>query len=213
MSAKNILQELCQKHGWKAPFYTSMCQGPPHRPSWGTTLCLYPPNISQCISFNGEDQPTKKLAEQDAASKALSLFFTQSIEPTMTLKFTKKTILLVDVENLPKFIGQLPPYEGPLEIWAFVGKHHHLASQEYDDSVTVVHSPSTRLDGTDSCLQICVGMLLGEDRHEMYLIATRDHFGGSVVDMITSKELPWQAKQAHLVSSVDHLIELFGTLV
>lgn len=207
MSAKNTLQELCQKHGWKHPSYTSVCKGPPHCPIWSTEICMFPPN-TPTIKFEGENQPTKKLAEQDAATKALPLFCTQPQEAI--LKITQKTILMVDVENLPKFIAQLPPYQGHLEIWGFVGKHHHLAGHNYGDDVVMVQSPSIRADGTDTCMQLYVGMFLGENQYDTYLIATRDHFGGALVDLITSKEMPWKSRSAHLVSSVDHLTELFG---
>jgi hypothetical protein len=125
-----------------------------------------------------------------------------------TILFDQRTVLLVDVENLPNFIDDVCKEIQGLSIYAFIGYHHALCDKQFAVDVNKVLSPSTRTDGTDSCMQVYVGYFLANNKYDTYLIATRDHFGSSLVDMITSKTLLWPAKKARVVTKVRHIYKV-----
>jgi hypothetical protein len=206
--ARNELQEWCQKRGHVPPCYVSNQTGPPHKPVWRTAVTVFFKDSQS--GFFGEDGPSKKEAEASAASMVLKWIQaneTPEKGPPTKVKVTKRTAIMVDVENMPRLISQLPVFEGPVTIFAFVGKHHHLASVDYGDEVTKILSPSTRPDGTDTCMQVHAGRFLMENEYDLYLIATRDHFGGALVEMIESDAFCWQPKKAALITSVEHALE------
>jgi len=158
------------------------------------------------LKFDSPQQKTKKDAEQVAASIAMK-FLEPPIEYTPMLKIHRRTALIVDVENLPKFISQIPEYEGPMVIYAFIGKHHPLAAVDYDHQVVKILSPSHRKNGTDTCIQTWVGASLMQDDFEEYLIASYDHFAASLVDLIKSDKFSWYPRMAKVVTSVDHIVD------
>lgn len=215
----NLLQERCQGCGFPLPVYAFQHHGPSHQPVWCAEVHI--PHLE--ASFMGDDCSSKGEAKSSAASKALAHIDTvlteTGLEPKETkisqvpqphevsrLRVNKNTALIVDIENMPKFISQLPAFEGPFMIYAFVGKHHPLASVDYGSDVIKVISPSTRKDGTDTCIQVFIGKLLMEGMIDIYLIATRDHFGGALVDIITSDTFGWEAKKAEIVTDVEHVL-------
>ena len=207
--SRNQLQEWCQKRGHVLPCYTSTQSGSPHKPTWkSSVIIILDGNQSD---FFGDECPTKKESEANAASKVLEWITANGIPyegvPSPKVKVTIRTAILVDVENMPKLISQLPVFEGPVTIFAFVGKHHHLAEMDYGDEVIKILSPSTRPDGTDTCMQVHTGRFLMENQYDVYLIATRDHFGGTLMEMIESNAFSWRAKKAMLITSVKHVLE------
>jgi hypothetical protein len=142
-------------------------------------------------------------------------------------RLKRDTVLLVDVENIPKIIETyLDKYPTPPEnfwIYAFVGKHHPQASILNGSTSGIVGthphvskflSPSTRKDGTDTYMQIYVGALLYDETFEEYLICTRDHFGGTLVEIIQSNEpgQPWRSQRATLVTCLEHIENSFDAI-
>ena len=125
-------------------------------------------------------------------------------------KSRDKITMLVDVENLPRFIDDLLLNEKyrNLQIYAFIGYHHPLAEKEYPSNVIKVISPSTRKNGTDSCMQVYTGVLLYKELYNMYYIITKDYFGTTLVEMITSPNLGWIPKSAKLISRISQLTNL-----
>jgi hypothetical protein len=119
---------------------------------------------------------------------------------------TRKTAILVDVENLPKFIDGIEDRINEFDIYAFIGEHHHSVDREFPDKVIKVISPSTRSDGTDTCMQVYIGMLLAREAYETYLIATRDHYGSALVEMIQAPNLGWINKSAKLVTKPSQIL-------
>jgi hypothetical protein len=113
-----------------------------------------------------------------------------------------KTVLIVDVENLPKLLLSITTKIPDLDIYAFVGEHHCLFDAKYHEGIKKIFSPSTRPDGTDTCIQVYVGTFLAKEAYEYYLIATRDHFGSALVEMISSYNLGWTPKPAKLVTKL-----------
>jgi len=195
---KNALQQYCHSHQCELPVYTSTKQGTKHKPMWLSTVQL----CSQ--SFCGNEEQTKRAAEGSAAKIALD-----SLDRSRPVcEVTKRTALFVDVENMPKFISRLPVFKGPMMVYAFVGAKHPLASTNYGPDVKVVTSPSTRKDGTDVCIQLHIGRSLAMDEYDVYLIATRDHFGDAAVDLITAKNFTWSEKEAKVVTSPEDVINI-----
>lgn len=116
-----------------------------------------------------------------------------------------KSAILVDVENLPKFIDAISNKLHNYIVYAFIGEHHCLSEKEYPPGVIKITSPSTRSDGTDTCMQVYTGMLLSQEKYESYIIATRDHYGSTLVEMISSPGLGWSPKKARLVTNPTQL--------
>ena len=115
------------------------------------------------------------------------------------LIFNEPTALLVDLENLPKIVDELPLTLG-LDIYVFVGEHHPLVEKVFTRPVIRIISPSTRKDGTDTCMQVYTGMLLTLQKYEEYLIATIDHYGAALIEMIENNTLGWVAKRGRLIT-------------
>lgn len=204
-NSKNALLEYFQKKALPLPKYTSIrIGGRDHDPLWQSTVLI---NNTVIVS---DICSTKRAAEFSVSDKALVALHQCSIVPKHIVP--PRTVLLVDVENLPCFIDEtLEQVEG-LTIYAFIGQHHHLATKVFPPEVIKILSPSTRRDGTDTCIQVHVGILLANDNesYDHYLIATRDHFGSALVDMITSQEpsLLWDTnttRTAKVVTQVSHI--------
>lgn len=209
---KSLLQELCIKKGVKS-VYTSVQTGPSHSPTWNSDVKLQFQD-QETKTFSGEPSGTKKESESSAAESAIT--YLESCGPgtgvvsASDITLSVKTALLVDVENLPKLISELPVIYGSFTIYAFVGEHHPLVGanfcQKKAHTEIKIISPSSRPDGTDTCMQLHVGWFLRDNAYDAYLIGTRDHFGGSLVDMITSDQMYWNRKKAFMVSTVDHIL-------
>lgn len=61
---KNLLQELTQKGGLRLPAYETKKSGPPHMPTFISTVEV------RGERFQGQEAKTKRLAEVDAAKAA-----------------------------------------------------------------------------------------------------------------------------------------------
>lgn len=119
-----------------------------------------------------------------------------------------RTVLIIDVENLHNFVDEVCAEIEGLDIYAFIGCHHSLVAKKvFPHGVKRILVPSTRSDGSDTCIQVYVGYWLAQNKYDTYLIATRDHFGSSLVDMITSdsSDLPWGKKNARIVTQLEHI--------
>lgn len=199
-NVKGLLQEHCQKRKVANPIYErARVGGEDHEPLWISTV-----TVDQ-LSFTGDVQKSKILADQAAADIALA-----SLQESERTRATSKildesTVVLVDVENLPKFIDELKSEVSKCNVIAFVGEHHPLAEKTFPSNVLVIKTDSTRKDATDTCMQVYVGCLLAKNTYENYIIVTRDHFGSSLVDTIRSSRGNWMAKNARLVTSVSQL--------
>ncbi|CAH6419007.1 Hypothetical protein HVR_LOCUS195 [uncultured virus] len=218
--AKNRLQEYFQRQRLPLPQYTSeKIGGADHRPVWQSKVQLSDGSIHL-----GDPNVSKSKADISAAENALATLFSFSLTtldtlPSKPVLFSipnkvlrtaiSNTILLVDVENMPNFVDEVLQEINGLDIYAFVGEHHCLSEKIFPPNVIKIVSPSTRSDGTDTCMQVYIGFLLGSTFHnyENYLIATRDHYGSAVVDMITNKLgiNSWTPRNAKVVTQVTHI--------
>lgn len=194
---KNLLQEYHQKKSYILPTYESN-RVSNDKVEWQSTVTIY-----NGQKFTGDIKSTKSAADISAAYFAL-LYLKENIKYNKR-KISSNTALLVDVENLPLFVQDVcDNFEG-LTIYAFIGTHHCLASRSYDPSVIKVISPSNRPDGTDTCMQMYIGYLLALNKYDSYIIATRDHFGAALVELINSHNLPWQNRPAKLITTIDQI--------
>jgi hypothetical protein len=198
MSAKNQLQEFFQKQQLPLPKYTiHRVGGPDHRPQYQSTLSYNDVVLTGAI-FSNKGQATLDVAEQ-----ALKLLNTS--EP-LKIQSPDRTALFVDVENMPHFIDEVQKKIEGMTIYAFVGHHHHLSNKEWLSPIIKILVHSTRPDGTDTAMQVYVGYHLAHHNYDRYYIATRDHYGATLVEMISVQPGPWQSKTAYMVSQVDHII-------
>jgi hypothetical protein len=199
---KNILQEYYQKKKSHLPQYdTTRVGGSDTLPKWQSIVTC------DNISYLGDICPKKTAAENSAAFIALKAI--NSIEKPITPNdFNVSTAILIDIENLPKFFEEIPDCDlnnQNLTVYGFIGQYHPLSTKYGDKKIIKVLSPSTRQDGTDTCIQVYAGILLALEKYEHYIIATKDHFGSSLVEMISSSHLGWVAKTAKLAISYKNI--------
>jgi len=235
MSNKNKLQEYFQKKRLPLPLYeTYRYGGPEHKPTWVTTVFL-----CNNKKFTGEIFFDKTSAENSAALNALddinsdneiylkmekiNLSTKKSID-SETEKKINKIVLLVDVENLHKFINDFnlilnndpnfsntkfdPNYNKNFDIYAFINKNHDLVDKIFPEYVKKVVCPSLQKNGTDTYIQVFVGILLAKEMYETYIIATKDHFGNLLTELINSSNVGWTNKKAYLIVKPSQLFEL-----
>lgn len=192
MLSKNLLQEYYQKKKEPLPVYEIIRLGGfDHLPRWQCRV-----TTSDKIVAIGGVKKNKSEASMSAAKKVLKII---NNKPIVMKSVPDRTVLLVDVENLPKFVDSVVKIYNNLDIYAFVGKKHCLAHKEVPNGVHKILSPSTRQDGTDTCMQVYVGYLLANNKYDNYLIATMDHYGDVLVEMINHHKLIWEGKEARVV--------------
>jgi hypothetical protein len=207
--SKNKLQEFFQRDALPLPTYETKIIANGKSPIFISTVTLC--NGSQ---YQGEERTTKKSSEFSAAIKALinlsgldlKGLLSQKLE-NITIKSNietrKRNVIMIDIENLHNFHKSLTHKEFELfDIYVFVGVHHHLASVKFNDNIRKIMSPSTRPDGTDTCIQVFTGVCLAQKLYDNYFIATRDKFGSGLVDMIMGEGLVWEPKKGRVVTDI-----------
>lgn len=205
---KNKLQEHFQKQNKPIPEYlTLQVSGLSHNPKFQSHVTLYDGQQIQ-----GDICGTKKQAEQSSAENALKLLnklpelnntVSTPIKSTPRTDSSTKTCILIDLENMHTFPNKIIHLVDEMDVYVFVGEHHHLAEKEFPAGVVKILSPSSRKDGADTCMQVQVGMWLATDKYNYYYIVTKDHFGPCLVDMITSPAFgSRQAKHVTKVSDI-----------
>ena len=166
------------------------------------------------LSENKNIIEVEKISDDTEDGFDFETYSSKSRDANASVMLKKDTVLLVDVENIPKIIqsvlGKYIDFPENLWIYAFVGKHHSqsaVISSIKHPRVSKILSPSTRKDGTDTCMQIYVGMFLYDETFEEYMVCTRDHFGDTLVEFIESNEQdqPWKSKKATLVTCIEHI--------
>lgn len=156
-------------------------------------------NIIERLMNPSINKPTNPILPFRSTSTPPSITYNED-----TQIFDVPTALFIDLENLPKLVDELPSTLG-LDIYVFVGEHHPLVDKEFTRPIIRIISPSTRKDGTDTCMQVYIGMLLAQQKYEEYIIATMDHYGSTLVEMIQSNSLGWVPKSARLITRAKQL--------
>jgi Double-stranded RNA binding motif len=263
MNNKNKLQEYFQKKRSPLPSYeTTRHGGPDHKPSWKSTVFLYDGSkftgeiffdkisaensaaLNALNYYNFDDEIYLKLEKInliDKPEKKINLPNSEFVINESLLNFPRKNnkiALLVDVENLHKFIDEFnffcdqknqtnvnlnlnnfsktslfnskfdPNYNKNFDIYAFINKNHDLADKIFPEYVKKVICPSLQKNGTDTYMQVFVGTLLAKEMYEIYIIATKDHFGNLLTELINSPNLEWTSKKAYLIVKPSQLFEL-----
>lgn len=197
-SYKNKLQEKFQKRGKSLPKYYTIQRGDKYNPVWISEVELY-----DGMRIIGSLCKRKIDAENSAAMNALKEI--KECETMIKNDYdVSRTVMLIDIENMPKIIDELGETKY-MEIYGFVGEHHCLANKKYGEKVNKIISPSNRKDGTDTCMQVFVGYLLTEDKYDTYLIATKDHYGFTLVDVIMSNNFSWKNKIGKVITDISQL--------
>lgn len=211
---KNLLQELCQKQKIDLPVYQTKRYGDSEI-LWRSAVKIT--SGAHVRTFSGLICTNKKDAEQSAAECALRLFFDafpmlkKESKTEISIRNTRIAIL-IDYENLPGMVKSVSDIVGPdrgnqIQIYAFVGEHHHSVQNVLPDNVIKKVVKSSRTDAVDSCIQTYVGWLLAKESLDEYVIVTRDHFGFALVDMITGHGYPWAAAKAAVITNKEMMVE------
>jgi hypothetical protein len=201
MSAKNQLQEYFQKQQLSLPIYEVLrIGGSDHQPLWQASV-----RYDNDKHITGEIFSNKGQAMMDVAERALKSL--QTLDP-IKIYSPSLTALFVDVENMPNFIDEVQKKFHNMIIYAFIGHHHCLATKIWSGSnITKILVHSTRTDGTDTAMQVYIGYHLAQKNYDRYYIATRDHYGSALVEMITCQPGPWEQKIGYVVTQVSHILE------
>jgi hypothetical protein len=201
MSAKNQLQEFFQKHHLPLPIYTvHRVAGTDHQPKYQATLQY------NDIIITGAICSSKRHATLIVAEEALKMLRETKSVKTFS---PERSALFVDVENMPNFINEVIEKIEGLTIYAFIGHHHHLSNKQWSSEVIKILSHSTRTDGTDTAIQVYIGYHLAHNNYDRYYIATRDHYGSILVEMISLQPGPWESKSAYVVTQIGHILDTF----
>lgn len=216
--SKNKLQEFFQKNALLLPNYETKIIANGKSPIFVSTVTL-----CDGSRYQSDECTTKKSSEFSAAIKALINLSNLKDVSNLDLKGlspqkleivtfsnninTRKTnVIMIDIENLHNFHKSLTHKEFELfDIYVFVGVHHHLSDIKLNDNIHKVISPSTRPDGTDTCIQVFTGVCLAQNLYDNYFVATRDKFGSALVDMITGEGLFWEPKKAQVVTDISQV--------
>jgi Double-stranded RNA binding motif len=221
---KNKLQEFIQGLSGNKPLpsYQSTFVGTVHIPGWSSVVTLYDgtsykghvfPNktsselsaayvalqtITQTISQVNKNQSNSRkeeLSTIEIIPRNSNIQNNISSKNKKPIKLNGKTSLLVDIENLHKFVDQLlEEYDvlnnDNLSVYVFVNKHHHSLNKvnNYPDKIKKIICPIMRADGSDIYMQIYTGILIEKKIYQYFIIASRDKFGGTLVDIINNVE-------------------------
>lgn len=183
--------------------------GTPLAPMWVSVV-----QIHEGQTFKGTPHPSKIRAEMSAAQRAYDYIIKlpTSIPESLTLdkKFNHFIAVLVDVENCPNIIPELLRSKTEkLVIIGFVGKYHPQAESGWDQDPRVrkILVPSTRRDGTDTCMIMYTSVFLFDKTYDEYIVVTSDHFGPALVDMITASDLLWESRPARCFNKTEQIIK------
>jgi len=196
ISFKNKLQEIYQKQNKKLPKYSTYESD--KKLLWISEVELYDGK-----KYIGDLCKRKNEAEETAATYAFNDVKIEKL-PITNKYDLPRTVILVDIENMPKIIDELYDVEN-MDIYGFIGENHHLVKKEYGDKVIKIISPSNRKDGTDTCMQVYVGYLLMENNYDRYIVATKDHYGPALADIITTNNFSWKNKIAKVITDISQL--------
>lgn len=206
--SKNKLQQFFQKKALSLPIYeTKTIIDTNYKfPIFVSTVTLHDGS-----KYQGEERTTIKSSEFSAATKALEILKSESVSTEKNIEMRelsceKRNIIIIDIENLHNFHKSLTHKEFELfDVYAFVGVRHHLVNIKLDDNIHKIISPSTRPDGTGTCIQVFTGLCLAQNLYDNYFIATRDKFGSALVDMIMGEGLLWNPKKAQVVTDISQV--------
>ena len=118
-----------------------------------------------------------------------------------------KTVILVDVENMPRLAEQVATTHPEIDVYAFVGEHHGLSEKDFGPGVTKILTPGSQINGSDACLIMYTTVFLMEKKYRTYYIGTRDKFGSALVELISNRDsaMPWTYRSAKLITNVNQL--------
>ena len=226
-NAKNLLQIRCQREKLMLPIYVT-CRdgGSDHVPMWKSTVTI------NALSCEGVPSMTKIQAEISAAERFLAVFvekkndpsearierpelgrFNQEIistnthfkVPTPIEKDLRRTILLIDGENMHGFAAKLPDsILNSVTVHLYLGEHHALSSKESDHRIKKILCPGSRKDLVDTCITMHVAMFLTQKLYDRYWIASRDHFASTVVDLIGWSMIGETSASGKVVTQLTH---------
>ncbi len=164
-----------------------------------------------------KEEPTAVDKATDATAKVLSPSDVRDTPGTENaIENPIKVCILIDVENLPTMVFPSVALKNSsplqIDIYVFVGRHHHSVDKNLGKNVEKIIVPTTRKDGVDTFIQMFAAISVQNSKYSHYVIVTRDHFGYALAELIRSggyvnNEVPcyWKPKKAEVVTSVDQL--------
>lgn len=173
LSSKNTLQERFQKAGMKPPTYNTYRQGgTDHAPVFISELELPTGEF-----FISGPAPSKKEAEQSAATMALLSMNPIEEKKTVTLLHSEEPVLvLIDIENVSKDFDTIAQGSN-VDIVGYVGKNHHLAHASTSIPYKLYIVPSALPDGVDTQIICDCTRACDKNYYEKIIVVTKDHYG------------------------------------
>uniref|UniRef100_A0A6C0EK98 DRBM domain-containing protein n=1 Tax=viral metagenome TaxID=1070528 RepID=A0A6C0EK98_9ZZZZ len=196
MSAKNKLQEIYQKRQLALPVYETVRVND----HWRSTVTL-----CDNRTFVGEEATKKSVAESNVAQIALKAIPQERDESPQALSQIplrelsrlcqdSKTIVLIDVENIPQSLESSFPSD--VKVIGVVGHCSSVAKKSFPFHKYVVRSALR--DAADHSLSFLAGFLASTSGEETkFILVSRDHFAE-----ITAFNLRSQGFQAHHVTGM-----------
>lgn len=188
MSAKNILQERCQKAGAEMPVYAEVTRtGPPHQP-----MFIYSVNAMK-LSATGQAQPSKVAAQQSAATSLLSLIspdthsaYAAPDAHYMTLddgeRRLGKLVLIIDVETRPDvnaYLDMARRKVQEVECIVVCTKTNAFKIANLVDPLIRRVTCSSKDAADLACVQLFTQALLADDETTLVAVVTGNEFGAT----------------------------------
>jgi hypothetical protein len=180
VSAKNILQEFCQRKKIPFPIYDSKrTGGTAHEPIWECVCTL---------NIDGETLQEKSTSSNKTTGQLLCaqqlLNKMSDLAPPKKL-FNGNSVILIDVENIPQILEELETFdfqgnEDKSSVYLFHSQNFTL--KQFFPGVKVCSIKSSLKDSVDIAIQLKVGELLNTT--ESFVIITRDHFAHSLREIL-----------------------------
>jgi hypothetical protein len=137
--------------------------------------------------------------------------------PIMPPLADERVVLWIDGENLPRDLARTVTSwpDASLAVRCVVGPRHALAAEDHAHAADVVVAQTLHRDGADVALAMLVARALLLDavmeRVRVHVVATGDHFGAALVDLVRSNVLglyfpsgsPWRCCVHHAATSRD----------
>lgn len=206
-NARVRLKEYTDAYTLPLPKYTFVKGGSQHAPSFETTVSVSV--TGKYHQFVGDKMPTKKESHENAAEKAIQYLLKpgkNTIDPVEPQN-KGKCVLLIDYENRPQFFNKMSTEQiESMDIYIFLYENHSLMDKPLPrEHAHIITTDSSRVNGSDCCIQMYATVFLMENKYEKYIIATEDKFAYTLADYIKSDRHPWKWAEAQVVRDPSQL--------
>jgi len=207
---KDMLQKFTQKYKLMDPEYETFKSGPDHNPEYASIVTI------NDQSFKGQVCKTKKLSESAAALEVLNYFNFivnhHNIKDEFSIMMiNNKICILIDVDSLPTIDNEITLKElsnKNLDIFMFMNVTNNLINKQLPNKITEITVNDE--NSTSICIMMYTGILLTKNLYDTYFIVTNKEFADKLVNLIKSKSLGWNNKDAYQITKISEIYDILS---